>query len=335
MHDHLTPLRQQFRRVGLVLTIVSAVLTAAFGYTLGSNIVMALLLALGLAAATFASAYVWPFIADAWRRPGPSAALLTAFGILVTGTDLATNFGSVSWQRTTEIQSAAVQNIKFDDRRDAVSEGKASLELWTKRLQALEAEHAWTATVTATALRAELPAIEEAIRQEAARVKCGPKCLALKEKKAALEMRIALAEEKADLTKKIEATKRLLAERRDVAAETKKAESAGLLQNTALASMFTLSLAPSTEAQHWTDKGVSWLVAAFFAFGAMGCNWVGWTAGARRRDDFPQGRPEAHSEPAPTLSSPIAPRTEQAPRRKWRDIYAAQCHTIGIAPVAA
>jgi hypothetical protein len=298
MSDHLTPLRIQFRRVGLVLTVVSAVLTAAFGWTLGSNLIMAALLALGLAVATFASAYVWPFVADAWQRKAwISASIMTAFGILVTTTDVTTNFGAVSWQRTTEIQTAAVQNIKFDDRRDAVQEGRASLEMWTKRLTALEAEHAWAATVTAEALRAQLASANLAIEQEAKRGGCGPKCLARTKERDDIATRIALAEEKADLTKKIEATKRVLAERRDVAAETKKAESAGLLQNTALASMFTLSLAPSTEAQHWTDKGVSWLVAAFFAFGAMGCNWVGWTS-SRRREHFPQGRPEA--QPAPT-----------------------------------
>lgn len=282
MHT-LDDLRARFRQVGFGLTIVSAIMTGVFGWTLGSNWALSSILALGLMCATFASAYVWPFVAEAWQRQAwVSAGVLTAFGILVTGTDLTTNFGAVSWQRTSDIETAAVQNVKFDDRRDAVSEGKASLELWSKRLTELEAAHGWTATVTATALRADLPAVDEAIAQESRRGGCGPKCLALKERKAAIEGRIALAEEKADLTSKIEATKRILAERRDTAAETKKGESAALLQNTALASIFTLSLQPTAAAQHWTDKGVAWLVAAFFAFGAMGCNFVGFGIPGRR-----------------------------------------------------
>lgn len=286
--DTLYPVRKMFRRLGLGLTVCSAALTGLFGLTMSHHWFLALLVAAGLMCASVASAYVWPFVSEAVHgRHWFAAGLLASFGMLVTTTDLTTNFGSIAWQRTTDIQVAAVQNTKFDDRRDAVSEGRASLEMWTKRLAALQTEHAWTATVTATALRAEIPAIDEAIAQESRRVRCGPKCLALKEKKASIESRIALAEERADLTKKIEATKAVLASHREKAADTKKADSAALMQNLSLASMFTMSLQPTEAAQHWTDKGVAWLVAAFFSFGAMGCNFLGWSHKGRREEEVP------------------------------------------------
>lgn len=286
--DTLHPIRKMFRRLGLGLTVCSAALTGLFGLTMSHNALLALLVAAGLMCASVASAYVWPFVSEAIHgRRWISAGALAAFGLLVTTTDLTTNFGSIAWQRTTDIQTAAVQNTKYDDKRDMISEGRASLEMWQKRLAALQTEHAWTATVTATALRAEIPALDEAIAQESRRVRCGPKCLALKEKKADVERRIALAEEKADLTKKIESTKAVLANHRERAAETKKADSAALMQNLSLASMFTLSLQPTEAAQHWTDKGVAWLVAAFFSFGAMGCNFLGWSHKGRKEDDVP------------------------------------------------
>jgi hypothetical protein len=56
--------------------------------------------------------------------------------------------------------------------------------------------------------------------------------------------------------------------------------------------MFTLSLQPTEAAQHWTDKGIAWLVAAFFSFGAMGCNFLGWTG--RRREESDEVPDNAH-----------------------------------------
>jgi len=277
MNAHLDPLRMHFRRLGLGLTIVSAALTGLFGLTMASNYVLAVLLALGLIGATIASAYVWPFVADAWRsRSYVAAGLLTAFGVLVTTTDATTNFGSLSWQRGGNISDAKVSEIKYDDSRAKVTENRANLELWKGHLAKLEGENAWIATVTADALRANLAASDEAIRQESKRGGCGPKCLKLKETKAELEKNIALAEQKADLTKKIEATQALVDKYREESATVEKVESGAQLQNVALASMFTISLDPSEAAQHWTDKGVTWLVALFLTFGAMGCNFIGW-----------------------------------------------------------
>lgn len=293
MHT-LDDLRGAFRRVGAVLTIVSAALTAAFGWWLGSNLLMCILLAGGLALATFASAYVWPFVMEAWRQ-GPSfgAVMLTAFAVVCTGTDCFTNFGSVSWQRTTEINTAKFQNTKGE--LAAKSEAGS-----TSRLAFLEGELAklpWTPTISPDALNAK----DEAIRQESARGGCGPKCLKLKEERAAIASQIDTAEKRADLDKQIAQLREVVRTERDKVADSPPATSAGLLQNIELASMFTFSLDPTEAAQHWTHKGVNWMVALFFALGAMGCNAIGFGAfsPSKRRETFPP-RAAGGSEPAPT-----------------------------------
>lgn len=324
MKPMLDDLRKRFRQVGGGLTVVSALMTGVFGWTMGSNWIMGLILAVGLMCATFASAYVWPFVAAAYRdRTWGTFAFLTAFAILCTGTDLSTNFGSIAWQRTADVDTALKQDVVHGDRRDAVEEGKTNLALWRKQLADLEAANAWAPTVTASALRAELPALEEAISQESKRVRCGPKCLALKEKKAGIESRIAIAEERTSLTAKIEATKRVVDGAREVAATTKKGESATRDMNLNLASMFTLSLAPTEAAQHWTNKGIAWLVAAFFAFGAMGCNFVGFGIPGQRKDHETKGATEA--QPAPTQMTKM--------RSSVRDAYERHCRTLNTGAI--
>lgn len=286
--EALDDLRTRFRMVGAALTVVSMLLTAAFGWSLGSNVVMSALLAFGLSCATFGSAYIWPFIVDAFgRKAWGTFALLVPFGLLFTGTDLTTNFGTMSWQQTSDIERATADNVKYDDGRAKIEDNRANLAMWRKRLDDLKAAKPWVAEVTATGMRDQLPAMDEAIRQETKRGGCGPKCLALTKERASVAERIADAETRDDLASKIEATQRVVDAARADAKKAQRSESAALLQNTSLASVFTLSLSPSEAAQHWTAKGVAWIVAGFFALGAMGCNIVGWGAskaqGSRER----------------------------------------------------
>lgn len=282
MHT-LDDLRVRFRQVGGGLTVVSALMTGVFGWSMGSNLVMSAILAAGLMCATFASAYAWPFVAAAYRdKHWGTFAFLAAFAVLCTGTDLSTNFGSIAWQRTADVDTALKQDVVHDERTEALTEGKTNLALWRAQYDKLVAEQPWVGAVNAEALRAQLASANLAIELEAKRGGCKAKCLVRTKERDDIATKIALAEEKADLTKKIEATKRVIDSAREVAVTTKKGESATRDMNLNLASMFTLSLAPTAEAQHWTNKGVAWLVAAFFAFGAMGCNFVGFGVPGRR-----------------------------------------------------
>lgn len=273
----LDTLRPRFRAVGAALAVVSALLTGAFGVTLATSWPMAALLAGGLMCATIASAYAWPFVVELWRnRQYGSALAITLFAALCTVTDLTTNFGSVAWQRAANVDTATVQNVVYDDRRAQVADHTAAIERWTAHLGKLEAEHAWLPTVTAEAMRAQLASAEKAIELEAARGGCKARCLALMQERDQTKARIAIAEERADIAKQLTATRKLIADAREKAAGTEKQQSAVVMQTASLASVATLSLNPTAEARHWTDTGVSWLVAAFLALGAIGCNLIGY-----------------------------------------------------------
>lgn len=280
MNSHLDPLRIGFRKLGVVLTIVSAALTGLFGITMSSNWLLAILIAIGLMCATVCSAYAWPFVADYARsRSYATAALAGVFAVLSTFADLTTNFGSIAWQRGTNIEEANVSTVKYDDSREKVKENRANLELWKGHLAKLEAENEWIASVTADGLRAKI-ANMEGDRIFKRSKECANVTLADSRKfcdeLAELRDRVTKAEQKTDLTTKIEATQKLVDKYRDQSAEVVKVDSAAQKQNISLASMFTLTLDPTEEAQHWTDKGVAWLVALFFTFGAMGANFLGW-----------------------------------------------------------
>jgi len=315
MHT-LDDLRMRFRQVGGGLTVVSALMTGVFGWSMGSNVLMAAVLAGGLMCATFASAYVWPFVAAAYRdRTWSTFAFLCAFGVLCTGTDLSTNFGSIAWQRTADVDTALKQDAIHDARADAVTEDKDALASAKETLRQLKLANPWAETVTAEALRAPLPPIEAALKREAnncGRRKCatpdegkGPAWQILANQKAEIEGKIATAEERNSIAIRIADLEKRLGERREVAVTAKKGESATRDMNLNLASMFTLSLQPTEAAQHWTNKGVAWLVAGFFAFGAMGCNFVGFGVPGSRKTS-PHGRPEAFTEPAPTQTRSMA-----------------------------
>jgi hypothetical protein len=219
------------------------------------------------------------------------AAALAAFGVLVTTTDLTTNFGSIAWQRGTNIEESKISTVRFDDSRADVDELQEKKKFFERRLADLEATSGWTAGKPSAAYDGEIEAARMAVEIEAKRGGCKSRCLARKQELAELEANraTALAHEKD--AEMLAATIAGLQKTRAASAQVEKVESAAALQNVSLASMFTLSRTPTEDAQHWTDKGVAWLVAAFFSFGAMGCNWIGWGTpsggggSSRRRED--------------------------------------------------
>jgi hypothetical protein len=132
------------------------------------------------------------------------------------------------------IETATVQNTRFDAANDAVTDDKANVALWRKQLAALIEQNAWAGTIKADGLRASLNAAQKAIDLESARGGCKTKCLAEMEKKADLERRITVAEQATDLTTRIEATQRILDGKREVAAKTEHKSSAVAHQNDSL-----------------------------------------------------------------------------------------------------
>ncbi|TXG78430.1 hypothetical protein E6Q11_01035 [Candidatus Dojkabacteria bacterium] len=140
--------------------------------------------------------------------------------------------------RLGDMQQTGAQNIRYDDAREKVADNKTNLALWTKQLDELRTASPWVATVNADGLRAQLPAMNKAIELETKRGGCGPKCQSLMEAKAAQEDRIAKAEQRVDLEKRIAATQVLVDKYREASAGTELRSSAVVNQNNVAAQLF-------------------------------------------------------------------------------------------------
>lgn len=247
-------------RVGVVVLVVAAAMSWDFGSS------VSLKHAAFLAALTFVAAFGPEAAYKAWeeRKKGSAIAIALICAPLLL-IEFYSHAGYTAGLRGTNVETAHVQNTKFDSRQDEIKEGRASLAMWEKRLAELEAQNAWVATVTADALRAQLASANLAIEQETARGGCKAKCLARTKERDDLMSRIALAEEKSTLTKNIEATKRVLADARDKAAVTEHKSSSVVHQNQFLAKAVALigyqSLEPSKTMETATEQSASIMMA--------------------------------------------------------------------------
>jgi hypothetical protein len=222
-------------RVGVVVLIVAAAMSWGFGADVSWKH------GAFLACLTFVAAFGPEAAHRAWTDGKPASAI--AIAVLcapLLAIEFYSHAGYTAGLRGHNIETTGVANVRYDQRQDEVKEGKASLVLWEKRLAELEAANAWSATVTAEALRAQLASATLAIEQEAARGGCKAKCLARTKERDDLASKIAIAEERSTLSKQIEATKAVLAKARDVAAVTEHKSSPVVHQNQFLAKAVTL-----------------------------------------------------------------------------------------------
>lgn len=286
--------------VGLAALAVGCAMTFAFGLS------MSLLHAFALALLTIAAGVIWGPI-DRLRAAGRRglAAFLTGCGVFFICAELFSHLGYTVGNRVSDVEMTTVQNVKHQMAGDAVEDNRASLKMWTERLGKLEAEHGWTATVTAEALRAQLASANLAIEQEAKRGGCGPRCLARTKERDDIASKIALAEERGDIARKIEATRRLVDDRRDKAAATEFKSSKIVNQTKFVSQLATLELDPGAAALTWAQIAIGFVVALVTTFLAPVCLYlatdrtispapVGESAGRVRDHLPPQSVPPSH-----------------------------------------
>lgn len=218
MHPHTSfaTLQRIFLGVGFVGLAVSCLMAFAFGIS------MSLLHAVALCLVTICAAFIFPFRAFISRMGFTGAArTLTVLGTFFLAVELFTHLGYTIGQRQDSTVHAVAQTASYEAAQEARAEERANLAMWREHLAKLKADNVWVATVSADGLRGQLSTSDEAIAQQKRRGGCGPKCLALMKDRAALEERIALAEQASDLTKKIEATQRILDKKTEVATTAK------------------------------------------------------------------------------------------------------------------
>jgi hypothetical protein len=262
MFGDLAPTGRAWARVGIVVLCVAALMSYDFGASVSWKH------GLFLAVLSFVAAFGPEAAHKAWDegRAGASIAIACVC-VPLLAIEFYSHAGYTAGLRGDNIATAKVANVKYDHAQDSVKEDKLNLTMWSERLQKLEAEanNAWLATVTADALRGQLASANLAIDLEAKNGGCKSKCLARTKERDNIVSKIAIAEEKADLTKKIEATKRVLADARDKADATEFKSSAVVHQNQFLAKAVALvgygSLKPSDAIEETAQQSANLMMA--------------------------------------------------------------------------
>jgi hypothetical protein len=269
-------LRTICKIAGTLLTLTSLWLTACFGLSISIGMM------LGLGVIAFMSAYLPAVLVELSSTPYRNVFRAgIAVAAIVTVIDITTNVSTGGTHKTSDVVQAKVQNIKFEDKRDAVASAKEEIALYEKLISDLTNQNPWTTSVSADGLRGQIQPMEEAIRQEARRGGCGPKCLALKQELAELHNRIAIAEKLDEHTKKLQAARNALSKAIAQAESVEQDVSAVATQNFRLASLFTLSRDPDEGAQHWVDQWLTVLFGVGITFAAQFFNVLGWVSDSR------------------------------------------------------
>lgn len=317
-------------KVVLALALIGLASSAAMAFFFGVSVslmhgIFLIVVSIGFALGPHLAHKVW------LKGARTSAVMIGLLCVPLGVVEWYSHNGYTAGLRGVDIGDAKIQQAKYSGAQEAVSEDKTNLEMWRKRLTALETEHAWAASVTADALRAQLTSANLAIDLEAKRGGCKAKCLARTKERDDIASKIALAEEKADLTKKIEATKAVLAKARDKADTTEFKHSAAAQQASSIAKLFALvsagSLSPTDIQAEVVEQGanVGMSIAAmlqpalfFFIAGFF-------MVGIRHETKWAASGPE----PAPTQMTKATTRI--------RDAYERHCRTLntGAIPRAA
>lgn len=309
----------EFGRFWLALGLVSLAAAAAMSCSFGWDVSVkhALFLAVLSVVAAFG-----PMAAEMlWSRGRKGPAIATALiCVPLLGIEFFSHAGFTAGLRGSNIETATVQNTKWDGAQSAVTEDESNVRLWREQLATLLAQNAWAGTVKADGLRAQLAVAQKEIELEAARGGCKSKCALRMKEKADLEQRIATVEQASDLSARIEATQRILDGKRERAATTEHASSAVDHQNKFLIKSVALFVNGSTEASDIQAMGAEQSVNLAMAIAGTGLPaFALFLAGlfrvSRRRDDDPSAPAIATS---PVQSETRVAQAETAPAPSFR-----------------
>lgn len=222
--------------VGIVGTATSITMTSKFGWE------TSWVHAVGFACVTILAAIIYPArrYIEAMGLMGAVRALTIAAPFLLC-LELFGDLGYTIGQRDKSLKGATVQTTNYTEARTSVDEDKAALKTWGERLSALEAQAPWAPVVTADGLRAELASMEGDYifkRSKGCANVTIPESRAFCDKRAAIQGKIATAEERAKIIGQIESTKKKLDEARGKAAVTQIGHSAAKSQSDFIAKIW-------------------------------------------------------------------------------------------------
>lgn len=257
---------RMWARGGIVALIVAAAMSFDFGREVSWK--HAVFLGILSAVAAFGPEVAHKAWEDRKRVPAIVIAIVCVPLLCI---EFFTHAGYTAGIRGANIETATVQNARFDLAQDSAKDDASNVGLWRKQLADLQSANQWAATVKADALRGQLVTLKERIDAEQGgkrgrKAGCRQECERLQNEAAALEQRISTVEQATDLTARIEATQRILDKKRDKAATVEHKSSTVAHQNDFLARAVTLvafgSLTPSAEVREVAQQSTSIAMAA-------------------------------------------------------------------------
>lgn len=268
------------RKAALYVGVAALLVGMGMAFEYGRAMSTLHAISLGLLAIAVSIAFIG---AELYRAGGRSTAatIATIAGVCFSIGEYGTHFGYTVGTRVSETQQTGVQNTKYAEAQKSRDREVANLDLWKQQLATLMEQNAWAATVKAEGLRAQVEAATMAIEQEKARGGCGAKCLARMKEKADLEQKVATVEQAADLSKRIEATQRVIDKKVEVADTTEFHSSKIVNQTAGFAQIATWSDEPSESALSWTQLVLGAIIAAITTYLAPFCLSIAYS-GVRR-----------------------------------------------------
>lgn len=253
------------QRGSLIAGCIALAVGVGMAFAYGSAMSYMHAISLSLLAIAGATAFAG---ADMMRARGRNilAGIITAAGVACLIGEYTTHFGYTVGSRATDTQQTMAMNVSYKALQDNREAEKANLDMWRKQLADLTSANAWAAAVKADGLRAQLESHDKAIELETSRGGCKAKCLQLMKDKGKLEERIGIVEQQADLTKRIEATQRVLDRKVETAAATPYKSSKIINQSIGFAQISTGEIEPSATAIGWTQIILGAVIAAFTTF---------------------------------------------------------------------
>ena len=224
-----------FGRFWLVLGLGSLAAAALMSFDFGWQVSTkhALFLAILTVVAAFGPMAAEMLFTKGRKGPAIATALIC---VPLLGIEFYSHAGYTAGLRGFNIETAGVQNTRYDGAQDDVKRNRDELSMLMAVLTGLQKDAPWAATVKADGLRAQVTTLDKAITEEgnARNGGCKRKCLDLMKQKTEVENRIAVAEKVEDTQKRIADLQGAIDKKRDVANAIVHASSAVAHQNDAL-----------------------------------------------------------------------------------------------------
>lgn len=260
-----------FGRFWLVLGLGSLAAAAAMSFDFGWGVSTkhAIFLAVLSVVAAFGPMAAEMLFTKGRKGPAIATALIC---VPLLGIEFYSHAGYTAGLRGTNIETANVQNIRFDGAQKDVERNAGELAMLMAVQQKLIADAPWAATVKADGLREQVKTLDKAIAEEGDKRNggCKRRCLDLMKQKTDVEAKIAMAEKVETNEARIKELQGVIDTKRETANKTEHKSSAVDHQNKFLVKSVALFVNGSTTTSDLQAMGAEQSVNLAMALAGTG-----------------------------------------------------------------